>query len=417
VPSLAEVLGVADRPVTDAIDSNILFEESVETQLVQTNTLGENTNIVVPQSGALFFPEYKILNNSGFILTLVPDTDVVLLGSNLIIPANAIACIKEISSNNYSVTYQLNAVSGGGGDFVPLSGTTEGNPVTGDIEYGVIGEVIIDEEITNKGFYQNEGSNKSGFTFSSDGASSFPVIYNQVGPLGTSLVCSESGFVVDSVGASKGISSFNDYSEVDPTNKLIYAQRQYVDDAVANLLPLTRQQFTYTSGAQTFTLTEAPSAIYLVFVNGQELNTDQFSIATNVLTIIDTLISGDKVNILYSGQPIGVIPSYTKVETDALLDDLRITVITVATTGSEILFVTPQIYNSPASPSTANLTNDLTGAKLGVVQKIYHNHSVAPTFPGGWVLIGGEYKLSELNIIYAEWCGSSRVEYWIAQEI
>jgi hypothetical protein len=90
---------------------------------------------------------------------------------------------------------------------------------------------------------------------------------------------------------------------------------------------------------------------------------------------------------------------------------------TLATTGSEILFVTPQIYNSPSSPSTANLTNDLTNATIGVIQKIYHNHSVAPTVPGGWVLIGGEYKLSELNIIYAEWVGSSRVEYWIAQEI
>ena len=88
-----------------------------------------------------------------------------------------------------------------------------------------------------------------------------------------------------------------------------------------DLSSLIRQQFTYTSGAQTFTLTEAPSGIYAVFVNGQELNTDQFSIATNVLTIIDTLISGDKVNILYSGQPVGVIPSYTKVETDALFDD------------------------------------------------------------------------------------------------
>jgi hypothetical protein len=88
-----------------------------------------------------------------------------------------------------------------------------------------------------------------------------------------------------------------------------------------DLSSLIKQQFTYTSGAQTFTLTEEPSAIYLVFVNGQELNTDQFSIATNVLTIIDTLNSGDKVNILYSGQPVGVIPSYTKIETDALLDE------------------------------------------------------------------------------------------------
>jgi hypothetical protein len=90
--------------------------------------------------------------------------------------------------------------------------------------------------------------------------------------------------------------------------------------------------------------------------------------------------------------------------------------ITVATTGVNIFFVTPQIYNTSSSPATANITNDLTGANLGVIQKIYHNHSVAPTVPGGWVLIGGEYKTSELNIIYAEWAGSSRVEYWIVNE-
>ena len=90
---------------------------------------------------------------------------------------------------------------------------------------------------------------------------------------------------------------------------------------------------------------------------------------------------------------------------------------TVATTGVDIFFVTPQIYNTSSSPATANITNDLTGANLGVIQKIYHNHSVAPTVPGGWVLIGGEYKTSELNIIYGEWCGSSRVEYWVTQEV
>jgi len=86
------------------------------------------------------------------------------------------------------------------------------------------------------------------------------------------------------------------------------------------------------------------------------------------------------------------------------------------TTGSTISFKYLEIYNSATSPETNNITDDLTGAKLGVIQKIYHNHSVAPTFPMGWVLIGGEYVLSELNIIYAEWAGSSRVEYWVTQE-
>jgi hypothetical protein len=88
-----------------------------------------------------------------------------------------------------------------------------------------------------------------------------------------------------------------------------------------------------------------------------------------------------------------------------------------AATGAVIDFVTSKVFNSPASPSTANITDDLTGAKIGTVQKIYHNHSVAPTVPAGWVLLGsGTYQTSELNIIYAEWVGSSRVEYWIIQE-
>jgi hypothetical protein len=90
--------------------------------------------------------------------------------------------------------------------------------------------------------------------------------------------------------------------------------------------------------------------------------------------------------------------------------------VTTATTGSDISFTTPQVYNSPSSPSTSNLTNTLTGARIGVVQKIYHNNATAPTVPAGWVLIGGSYETSELNIIYAEFVSGSRVEYWVIQE-
>jgi hypothetical protein len=88
----------------------------------------------------------------------------------------------------------------------------------------------------------------------------------------------------------------------------------------------------------------------------------------------------------------------------------------VAATGAVIDFTTSKVFNSPASPSTANITDNLTGAKIGIVQKIYHNHSVAPTVPAGWVLLGsGTYTLSTLNIIFAEWASSTRVEYWIVQ--
>jgi hypothetical protein len=86
-------------------------------------------------------------------------------------------------------------------------------------------------------------------------------------------------------------------------------------------------------------------------------------------------------------------------------------------TGAVINFSYPRAYNSPTSPETGNITDNLTGALIGIVQKIYHNHSTEPTVPAGWVLIGGEYVEDELNIIYAEWVSGTRVEYWIAQEI
>ena len=90
--------------------------------------------------------------------------------------------------------------------------------------------------------------------------------------------------------------------------------------------------------------------------------------------------------------------------------------ITTSSTGSVIVFSSPVIWNTPASPSASNLTDDLTGAKIGYVQKIYHNKSVAPTVPAGWVLIGtGTYTTSTLNIIFAEWVSGTRVEYWITK--
>jgi hypothetical protein len=89
---------------------------------------------------------------------------------------------------------------------------------------------------------------------------------------------------------------------------------------------------------------------------------------------------------------------------------------TTATTGSVISFIVPQVYNSVASPSSSNITDSLTSAKIGLVQKIYHNHTVAPTFPAGWVKMGtATYTTSTLNVIFAEWVSSTRVEYWITK--
>ena len=76
---------------------------------------------------------------------------------------------------------------------------------------------------------------------------------------------------------------------------------------------------------------------------------------------------------------------------------------TTQTTGLTISFTSKEIYNTPTSPGTGNISDDLTGAQLGIIQKIYHNSGSAPTVPAGWVLLGdGTYFTSQLNIIYAE---------------
>jgi hypothetical protein len=82
-----------------------------------------------------------------------------------------------------------------------------------------------------------------------------------------------------------------------------------------------------------------------------------------------------------------------------------------------INFTGQTIYYDASTSGSGNITEDLTDAKLGLIQKIYHNDVTEPTYPAGWVLMGDAiYFTSTLNIIYAEWAGGSRVEYWYVQE-
>lgn len=93
-----------------------------------------------------------------------------------------------------------------------------------------------------------------------------------------------------------------------------------------------------------------------------------------------------------------------------------ITEFAIGSTGTTITFSSPTIFGSTTSPETGNITDDLDEAKLGIVQKIYHNNSTEPNFSAGWVKLGsGTYATDSLNIIYCEWVGGTRVEYWVTQ--
>jgi hypothetical protein len=99
---------------------------------------------------------------------------------------------------------------------IPLSGTTEDNPVTGEIHIGEIseGKVVINKKSINMIVPGVDQDNYGSFNLGNGGM----------------LV---DGFKGDEEGENifVGLTSPNDYSNIDLTNKLIYAQRSYVDKA------------------------------------------------------------------------------------------------------------------------------------------------------------------------------------------
>jgi len=103
-----------------------------------------------------------------------------------------------------------NLPSGGsGGEFIPLTGTEEGNPVTGDIELDAV-----------NGSKKIIGAYGSTIEYADDGR----ILINNSISGGSNVVIGVGNFDFNEVLVSE-----NDISEIDPTNKLIYAQRSYVD--------------------------------------------------------------------------------------------------------------------------------------------------------------------------------------------
>jgi hypothetical protein len=140
-----------------------------------------------------------------------------------------------------------------------------------------------------------------------------------------------------------------------------------------NTVNLIRQEFTYTSGAQTFTLSDSASAVYSVFVNGQELRQSQYTVVTTTLTIIDTLEASDRVDVIYSNATLGINPSYTKAETDTLLN-AKVTSNTAITgaTKTKITYDSKGLVTSGADATTSDIADSsnkryVTDANLVVI--------------------------------------------------
>jgi len=143
--------------------------------------------------------------------------------------------------------------------------------------------------------------------------------------------------------------------------------------------------------------------------------------AKNTLVDADEVVSDDSADSNKAKKTtwLNVWLNYLKPKADALYATISNLALkqdfATATTGAVISFAVPQVYNSVASPTASNITDNLTGAKIGIVQKIYSNKATEPTYPAGWVKLSGTYTNSVTNIIYCEWCEGSRVEYWIVE--
>jgi len=115
------------------------------------------------------------------------------------------------------------------GNFIPIGGTVTGQPVTGDIEFSFEGDPYINGSVglntLNDGLSIKNHNNTNSVTYNA-----FVAREND-----TSSDLRRAEFVFES-----GLGADVDYSESNPDNKLIYAQRQYVDDAIiSNAIPLS----------------------------------------------------------------------------------------------------------------------------------------------------------------------------------
>jgi len=174
------------------------------------------------------------------------------------------------------------------------------------------------------------------------------------------------------------------------------------------------------STSVTFTAPRTVTLIDGLNVGKELIISDSFQAINGVNTLTIAVPSGKKLNGVLNGTVVINAPGgWRRVKVDALGDfsfDAGISRISTSATGAVINFSSTQVFNTVAAPSSANITDDLTDSRIGIVQKIYHNSGTEPTFPVDWVRLGsGNYTVSVLNIIYCEWVSGTRVEYWIVK--
>ena len=166
---------------------------------------------------------------------------------------------------------------------IPLSGTTEGNEVTGNVEfrpeildfknpaittnktYGSYIEIgVQDDEVPYLDIVDTTVGTTEGRLNLSTSGLTYSIDSTTLNSINATL---EDGIeIITSLG--NGLYSQTDYSEIEPTNKLIYAQRQYVDNQFGRLISLTETEILAIASPETGRLYYNTTQNHVVFYDG-----------------------------------------------------------------------------------------------------------------------------------------------------
>lgn len=287
-----------------ALTSDVPTAVTTTSQLTNNGADGVNpfiTALDIPTTGQASTLVREVKNMTG--ATLTKGTVVYISGANgnKALVSKALATTDELSSRTFGLL-QSNILNNGLGNCVIIG------DLTGvDTSSFTDGDQLYLSGVTAGTFTNTKTSSPNHLVYIGKVTRSHPT-------LGQIEVGIQNGYELDEI---------HDVSITTPTNDQVLtydsATSLWKNKTIGGT-PLIRQEFTY-SGSQTFTLSNTPSAIYIVFVNGQELKQSQYSLATNVLTIVNTLetVNGlpDKVSIIYTATLGGVLDYYTKAQTDA----------------------------------------------------------------------------------------------------
>jgi len=191
--------------------------------------------------------------------------------------------VESVTGDGVDNTDPLNPVI----NCIPLSGTTVGNPVTNDIEFSSDG-VSLKQTF---GFIEKE------IRFPDDAGIFFKVEDTDL------LQNCTLDITTSGINLNKIIQGTSDVSEVDPTNKLIYAQRWYVYDTLKNAIitvelidslevdfyatdDLKINSFTLIVGSGTITIEVNDSAYTLGTVINQG---DKITVSTTTASVVNLI--------------------------------------------------------------------------------------------------------------------------------